>query len=287
MTVLTFPSSPIEGQVYNAPNGLRYVYDGVKWAVETTTSTSEAVSNSTQDRVAPMFVNGEHNGISFTYNAETNALAATVTAVNGDQLINGVHTFTLESNGNISLPNNVTVDTNSGNFSVIADNYITLETLGPAQIEIGRYSPSGSLVIVGSTNTPLIIDSTVVRYSGDITQSAQDNTACPTGVDTVIYTATAQYQHAVKLFVMVEGFTDGGGVSWDTQACDVIAVKGYNNNIVHVTTYGVTYSGTAAIATFDGQWNATTNRIEITCTPVSATNSVVASVHAIEMTSND
>lgn len=80
MTVLTFPSSPTVGQVYNADNGVRYVYDGVKWVVETTTSTSEAVTNSTQDRVAPMFVDGDHNGISFTYNAATNALTATVTS---------------------------------------------------------------------------------------------------------------------------------------------------------------------------------------------------------------
>lgn len=126
-----------------------------------------------------------------------------------------------------------------------------------------------------------------ISYPGGITQSRQDDTSCQSGTDTVIYTSTEQYQHAIKLFVMVEGFTDGGGTSWDTQACDVIAVKGYNNNIVHVTTYGVTYTGASAIATFDGQWNATTTRIEITCRPTSATNSVVASVHAIEMSSND
>lgn len=126
-----------------------------------------------------------------------------------------------------------------------------------------------------------------VSYPGDVTQSYQDFTACLAGADTVIYTSTGQYQHAIKLFVMVEGLTDGGGVNWDTQACDIIAVKGYNDNIIHVTAYGVTYSGSAAIATFDGQWNATTSRIEITCSPVSATNSVVASVQAFEMTSND
>lgn len=126
-----------------------------------------------------------------------------------------------------------------------------------------------------------------VTYPGNITQSHQSATICNPGVDTVVYTATAQFQHAIKLFVMVEGLTDGGGTSWDTQACDVIAVRGYNNNIVHVTTYGVTYSGATAIATFDGQWNATTNRIEITCTPVSATNAVYTSVHAIEIQSND
>jgi hypothetical protein len=103
MTVLTFPSNPVNGQVYNAPTGVRYVYDGVKWVVETTTSTSEAVTNSTQDRVAPMFVNGNNQGITFTYNAATNVLSADVTAVNGDTLVNGEHEFTLGSDGTLTL----------------------------------------------------------------------------------------------------------------------------------------------------------------------------------------
>jgi hypothetical protein len=29
MTVLTFPTNPINGQRYSAPNGIQYVYDGV------------------------------------------------------------------------------------------------------------------------------------------------------------------------------------------------------------------------------------------------------------------
>lgn len=122
-----------------------------------------------------------------------------------------------------------------------------------------------------------------IKYPGDITQSRKDNTTCTTGTDTVIYTSTGQYQHAIKLFVMVEG---SQGSQWETQACDIIAVRGYVNNVVHVTAYGVTYSGANPLATFDGQWNATSNRIEITCRPAGV-NNVVASVHAIEMTSND
>ena len=104
MTVLTFPTSPIIGQRYNAPNEIQYVFDGVKWTVETVASTSAAVTNSVQDRVAPMFVNGPNTGINFTYNAGTNVMSAAVTAVNGDTLINGVHEFTLDSNGALTVP---------------------------------------------------------------------------------------------------------------------------------------------------------------------------------------
>ena len=104
MTVLTFPTSPTLGQQYAAPNGIQYVFDGVKWIVETVASTSAAVTNSVQDRVAPMFVDGTHGGITFAYNAGTNSFSANVTAVNGDSLINGVRTLKLESNGNITAP---------------------------------------------------------------------------------------------------------------------------------------------------------------------------------------
>jgi hypothetical protein len=117
--------------------------------------------------------------------------------------------------------------------------------------------------------------------------SIQDNTVCPAGVETVIYTSTGSLKHAIKLFVMVEGPDGLNGATWETQACDIIAVKGYVDNIVSVSAYGVTYSSTATLATFDGQWNALTNRIEITCQPTSLTDSVVASVQAIELTSND
>jgi hypothetical protein len=195
--------------------------------------------------------------------------------------------WTFSNDGKLTLPSGAVIDASDFNVNILSSNYITLETLGPAQIEIGRYSPAGSVVIVGSANTPFNIDSTLIRYAGGIAQSQKDNTQCPPNVDTVIYTSTNSNRHAIKLFVMAEGVTDGGGLSWDTQACDIIAVKGFNNNIVHVTTYGVTYSGPTAIAEFDGQWNPTTNRIEITCRPISVTTSVVTSVHAIEMTTND
>ena len=104
MTVLTFPTNPTLGQRYNAPNQIQYVFDGVKWIVETVASTSLAVTNSVQDRVAPMFVTGPHTGINFTYNAGTNVISANVTSVNGDSLINGVHELTLESTGATTFP---------------------------------------------------------------------------------------------------------------------------------------------------------------------------------------
>jgi len=103
MTVLTFPTNPINGQRYSAPNGIQYVYDGVKWVVETTSSSSGAITNAMQDRVAPMFVNGDNSGITFTYNATTNVMSAEVTSVNGNQLVNGDSSFSVSSDGTLTL----------------------------------------------------------------------------------------------------------------------------------------------------------------------------------------
>lgn len=290
MTVLTFPSNPIEGQQYAAPNGIQYVFDGVKWIVETTSSSSSAVTNSTQDRVAPMFVDGTHSGITFAYNAETNVMSAEVTAVNGNRLINGEKEVVLGADGTVTFPSGTIQAESDINLKITSENYLILNSGQFSQIEIGRYQ-EGGVVVLGGTNTITEVDGALqvngnISYAGDITQSSQDQTICLTGVNTVVYTSTAQFQHAIKLFVMVEGIEDGGTV-WETQACDIIAVRGFTDNVVHVTAYGVTYSSGTPLATFDGRWNATSSRIEITCTPVSATNEVVASVHAIEMTSND
>ena len=139
--------------------------------------------------------------------------------------------------------------------------------------------------ILNGTNEVVLGSTGKISYPGDITQGFTEFTVCSPGVETVIYTSTAQFQHAIRLFVMVEGEEDGGGLNYETQACDIIAVRGYNNNLVNISVYGITQSGVAPLATFDGQWNATLNRIEITCTSASATNSVAAKVHAIEMAS--
>jgi hypothetical protein len=319
MTVLTFPSSPTLGQTYDAPNGLQYVYDGVKWVVETISSPSEAVTNSTQDRVAPMFVEGEHDGITFTYDAGTNTMSATVTSTVGTLLSNNNHEFSLENDGTVTLDGepftsfsgdytdlankptlSLVATSNSYNDlsnkpSLFSGSYSDLTNKPTIPADISDLTDTQNLLGGGATPGAIAqgayevsVDSAgVVRFPGPITQGFQAYTNCPAGADTVVYTTTESLRHAVKLFAIVEGLTDGGDPNFDTQACDIIAVKGYNNDIVHVTTYGVTYTGATAIATFDGRWNATTSKIEITCSPVSVTNLVYVSVHAIEMISVD
>ena len=176
------------------------------------------------------------------------------------------------------------VNNGTGGFSFYSQNNRKFKIRDDGTVDLYNHilPDDNNIIDLGSENTKFRN-----VYAAGVTQSHKRATSCPVNVDTVVYTATGQYQHAIKLFAMVEGNVDGEGSNWHTQACDIIAVRSYNNNTVFVTTYGVTYTSTAAFATFDGQWNATTNRIEITCRPVSTNNNVVVSIHATEITSQD
>ena len=140
MTALNFPSNPTVGQIYAAPNGIQYVYDGVKWSVENIASTSEAVTNSVQDRVAPMFVDGDNQGITFAYNAETNTISSTVTSTVGDKLVNGSKELSLNVDGTVSLP---------------PDGFIK--------------NSDGGIVSLGYNNGKLVVGSNLVRTPVQIT----------------------------------------------------------------------------------------------------------------------
>lgn len=137
----------------------------------------------------------------------------------------------------------------------------------------------------GVTNSTFIVGEGNLIFPGGPFLRSQNQTICTAGVDTVIY-SSYNPTAAIRLFVMVEGIVDGGGPEVEMQGCDIVAVKGHNDELVHVTTYGVTYSSAAAFATFDGQWNVTTGRMEITCSPTSTTNNVYVNVHSVEFNSN-
>ena len=175
--------------------------------------------------------------------------------------------------------------------SSVAANIISSTTFAFRDIAV---SGQNTVVADSTTDTLTLVAGPGLTITTDapldtitIGSLTNNNTYCPPGVDTVIYTTTSQFKQAIKLFVMVEGTPDGGSGPWETQACDIIAVRGYVDNIIHVTAYGVTYSSATAFATFDGQWNVLSNRMEITCRPTSVTNAVTASVHAFEMNTND
>lgn len=278
-------TGPLGELTYNTTTGEVAVHDNATVGGATILATQDYVTDAVANVVVGNIDLSGYATITYVTDSIANILPT-------NTLVNGNLTVELSTSGNLTMPPNSTIQTGSSNLQITAENYLMLNSgNGLGQIEIGRYQAGGA-VVLGGPNTLTEVDGEFnvngnVTYAGDIKQSYQDATSCPPGVDTVVYTATGPWQHALKLFVMVEGTPDGGAGSWETQACDIIAVRGYTDNTVHVTVYGRTYSSASAFADFDGHWNAITSRIEITCRPTSLTSSVVASVHAIEMTSND
>ena len=134
MTVLTFPSNPLNGDTYTAPNGTLYTYDGVKWIVTTTTITGEQSVNFVKDTVAQMF-----EDIGLNYNTETNTVSG---SANTDRLKNGAHELVLDTDGNLNVPGHILsqdeLHITGGGLTGISFNRWTPSTTPGDINEIGR-----------------------------------------------------------------------------------------------------------------------------------------------------
>ena len=106
----------------------------------------------------------------------------------------------------------------------------------------------------------------------------------PPGEFTVIYTTgTNNRIRAIKLFVLIETID----AAYEVQTCEIIAAIDDVDSI-HLTVYGITYTGTAPIATFEGQYviqpteepGVTTSEYRIRARPTSETTTLQARVSA-------
>ena len=106
----------------------------------------------------------------------------------------------------------------------------------------------------------------------------------PPGEFTVIYTTGTNYRiRAIKLFVLIETID----AAYEVQTCEIIAAIDDVDSI-HLTVYGITYTGTAPIATFEGQYviqpteepGVNTSEYRIRARPTSETTTLQARVSA-------
>ena len=109
--------------------------------------------------------------------------------------------------------------------------------------------------------------------------------------NTVIYTQKSNTNLAsIRVHATIEGDEDGDTTGRHTQACDMMIVRRVSNpgvSTVDSVVYGVIYTGAGPLATLDAQWNAVTNKIEITATPVSTTTNVFVKIYATEVARGD
>jgi hypothetical protein len=96
---LQFPSDPASvGNVYEAPNGVIYYYDGIKWSGHGVPA-NVSIAESTQDATAAMLAAGTQSGISVTYNDAANSMDLTVQ----------IPTASATVLGGIKIGNNLTI----------------------------------------------------------------------------------------------------------------------------------------------------------------------------------
>jgi len=110
---------------------------------------------------------------------------------------------------------------------------------------------------------------------------------------TVIFTGSSNLVETMKATVQVQdysGINVGGVYTYHSQICEILVVRQrvYDSNTdtmsytVSAMVYGVVHTSTNPLATFDAQWNATTNVIEITMTRDSSYTGLTAKVIATE-----
>ena len=104
---------------------------------------------------------------------------------------------------------------------------------------------------------------------------------CAPGVATVIYTASAASARTIKLTAQAIGFETGVVDFEDTHSADIIAIKNLRTGLAEASVYGVTYTSSLPLVTFDAQ--ITAGVLQITAEPASLTNAVTVKTTAIEI----
>lgn len=130
----------------------------------------------------------------------------------------------------------------------------------------------------------LVLDTTGrLSYPGNGVHQQTNFEQIAPSVDTVIYSTNGNYVRAIKIFALVEKFTNG----YESQACEIIATIGETTNQIYVSVYGITYSGIAPIATFDGQYTLANGNFEITARPVSTVDTLNVRTQITELNGTD
>jgi hypothetical protein len=237
MTAITFPTDPDNGELYTAPNGAVYIWDGEKWMVNSTIYTGPELENITQDRVAPMFVNGNHTGITFAYDAETNTLTSTVTGGGGISITdfgegfsltdtnkivtnklystnptqpNQHYRLELDTNGVIRLPdgsiiNGSTIRGISGTSEL---NYTGI-TIGPNSNDAEKtwmwVDHANAYISTNNfANTWTFGNNGTLTSPNGATQTSTGSINCQPEVDTVVFTSSQEGIQTIKLVLQIE-----------------------------------------------------------------------------------
>jgi hypothetical protein len=162
----------------------------------------------------------------------------------------------------VSGQTTVSADSSTDTLTLVAGTGISITTNAPADSITISSSGQSTELVNGSYTFSLASDGKLFLSNGSPTAGLSGSSVISTtaSVITTIY-STNQYVRGIKLFTLIETFSP-----YQSQACDVIAVYDQDTNIVHVTSYGLCYTGTSPLGSFDGTYNAGANSIELNVT---------------------
>jgi len=182
----------------------------------------------------------------------------------------------------------------AGQSTVIAESTTdSLTLVAGTGITIATDNTTDTITITGSAPDRLTngfrevtLDATgSLVYPNVALQRDTATVTCAGNASTVVYTASGQYQHTIKLLIQVEG-VEGVNTIFDTQACEMIVAKSFNGNDIAATVYGVVHTSISPLATFTAIWDSLISRVEIVCTTPSA-NTVNVRTFATEISTSD
>lgn len=183
----------------------------------------------------------------------------------------------------------VTVDFGEYNLPVASDTVLGAVKIG-SRLTITDGVLSADIQAVGIADRLTASDKTLIldtsgrlSYPGNTVHQQSNFVQIAPSVDTVIYTTAGNYVRAIKIFALVEKFTN----TYESQACEIIATIDQALNQIYVSVYGITYTGASPIATFDGQYSLANNNFEITARPVSLVDTLNVQLQITELNGTD
>ena len=188
----------------------------------------------------------------------------------------------VEINGGDVIVENAAGSSYGGDIRITGGRAYTATTQsGVVQVITGGYANGD---VVGDKIWTFGNDGTL-RYPYNVVQQPTDTVTCAGNTSTVVYTASGQDQHIIKLLIQVEGNVDAE-TNWDTQACEMMVAKSFRADATTSTVYSIVHTSASPLATFTAEWNTLTNRVDVVCATPSA-NDVYVRTFATEIKTSD
>ena len=175
--------------------------------------------------------------------------------VTTDRIINGTHSFSIGTDGSLSLDGSpFTASANTGNYTFSGD-------------------------VMAVNNSWTTVSTPVVSP----------------GPGSVVWISNVDYISSAKLLIQVECSETGDDTGWHSQACEaIISCRGYANTYggpggdPQMIVYGVVHTSINPLVTFTVQRNPTTKFVEVVGTLTAAAGSAAAlRIHSVEMSTRD